>query len=287
MSKKQQRGRQVTAPAPTNSLTIFYVAVGIIAVVGVVLIFAMASGGTPAESDSATNTTSVPTPAIAADATTAPTEATANEDSPDESTDTDNPTDAPDTSDPVTTDTGIPVGTTVDGFYYLGQPDAPVTVVEYSDFECPACSFHAQNIKPGLTRDYLEPGKVRLIFHDFPLNIHPKAPKASEATRCAGEQGKFWEMHDILFRQQDEWSNAAEPTVSLYPVYAEQIGVNRAEFVACLESNKYSADIALAYDTSRQVGISATPTFVVDGKKVEKGDLFQEIDAALAAKGVN
>ncbi len=283
MSKKQQRGRQVTAPTPTNSLTIFYVAVGIIAVVGVVLIFAMTSSP-PAESDTANDTTPVPTPAIAADATTAPTEATANEDTPAEPADTDNPSDA---SEPATTEDGIPVGTTVDGLYYLGQPDAPVTVVEYSDFQCPACAFHAQNIKPGLTRDYLEPGKVRLIFHDFPLNIHPKAPKASEAARCAGEQGKFWEMHDILFRQQDEWSNAAEPTVSHYPVYAEQIGVNRAEFATCLESGKYRDAITLAASTSRQVGINATPTFVVDGKKVEIGDLFQEIDAALAAKGVN
>jgi protein-disulfide isomerase len=282
MSKKQQRGRQVTTTNPTNSLKVFYLAIGIIAVIGVILIIAMTSGSATSE-----NTAALPTPEIASDGTIVPTTATNEEDAPIVADTAPTEGIVIDDPNPALATDGVPVGTTVDGFYYKGKPDAPVTVVEYSDFQCPACAFHAQNITPGLTNDYLIPGKVRLIFHDFPLNIHPKARKASEATRCAGEQGKFWEMHDILFRQQDEWSSANEPVVSHYPVYAEQIGINRTAFETCLTSNKYSTQIDQAYTSSVQVGINETPTFVVDGKKVDIGNLFQEIDAALAAKGIN
>jgi hypothetical protein len=101
-----------------------------------------------------------------------------------------------------------PVGTTPEGFYYKGDPDAPVTVVEYSDFQCPACASYFQRLGRFIDQNYVETGKVQFIYHDFPLrNVHPNAVKAGEVARCAGDQGKFWPMHDLLFSRQREWAS--------------------------------------------------------------------------------
>jgi len=277
MSNQRQRGRKVAPSRQTNPLNVFYIILGVIAVVGTVVVITLTRGGN-ASSDAAGEATSpsvtLPTPAIvdtpaatAADSSAEPAEAT---EQADEVASTNNQSEG--------------VGKTTEGFYYKGDPQALVTVVEYSDFQCPACAFHNQNLLPRLMSDYVETGKIRLIFHDFPLNIHPHAAKASEAAHCAGDQGKFWEMHDLLFEQQEQWASASDPAASHFGDYAAQIGIDTQEFMACLNNGTYSQKMAQAYQSSLQVGISATPTFVVDGKKVEINQLFNEIDAALAAK---
>ncbi|MBO9320087.1 MAG: thioredoxin domain-containing protein, partial [Chloroflexus sp.] len=88
-----------------------------------------------------------------------------------------------------------PVGRTAEGFYYKGNPDAAVKVIAFEDFQCPGCAYFSRNLAPILERDYINTGRVQFIFHELPLtNIHPNAVAAAEAARCAGDQGKFWEM---------------------------------------------------------------------------------------------
>lgn len=259
MSQQRQRGRQVAAPSKAKSFNLFYVLIGLVAVVGtIVVVVAVASNS---EKDSTSNVAQQPS--IVSTSVNVPT-ASSNGTIP--------------TPAPGNTETG----TTSEGFYYKGSNDAPVTIVEYSDFQCPACAFHNQNLTPILRSDYIDTGKVRLIFHDFPLQMHPFAPKAAESARCAGEQGKFWDMHDALFGNQEEWSAASNPVESHFPKYAEEIGLDVDAFSACVNGNIYSEQIAQAYQSSVMAGINQTPTFVVDGTKVDVGELFNEIDAKLA-----
>ncbi|NJN66258.1 MAG: DsbA family protein [Chloroflexaceae bacterium] len=181
---------------------------------------------------------------------------------------------------------GIPTGTTSDGFSYKGDPNAPVTVLEYSDFQCPACAAFVQHpMYTRLVSDYVKTGLVQVVFHDFPLRMHPNAPIAAMASRCAGEQGKFWDMHDTLFQKQEEWASNA--TVAHFAELASTVGVSREPFVACLESGRYQQQIADAYQSSVDAGVGGTPMFRVDsGEVIGSGELFPAINAALEAKGL-
>ena len=176
-----------------------------------------------------------------------------------------------------------PTGLTEQGYYYKGQPDAPVTVVEYADFQCPGCAFFATRMEESIDRDYVETGKVRFIYHDFPLQQHPNAIPAAEAARCAGDQNAFWAMHDMLFANQAQWESLAQPG-SQFSAYAGQLKLDRAAFEQCLSSGKHRTAILQAQQESMQANINQTPTFVIDGKQVDATALRAEIDAALASK---
>lgn len=175
-----------------------------------------------------------------------------------------------------------PVGTTPEGLYYKGDPDAPVKVVEYSDFQCPACRNFHETLGGQLETAYIETGRVQFIYHDFPLrNAHANAAIAAEAARAAGEQGKFWEMHDVIFARQSEWSTSGNPR-RLFATYAEYIGLDRAQFEEALNSGKFTDEVTAAEQAALQAGIPATPTFVVNGTQVNASQLVAAIDAALA-----
>ncbi len=92
-----------------------------------------------------------------------------------------------------------------------GSADAPVTIVEYADFQCPGCAYFSTQIEAQFTRDYIDTGKVRLLYHDFPLTQHQNAIVSAEAARAAGDQGAFWPMHDLLFAKQAEWGTSPNP----------------------------------------------------------------------------
>ena len=175
----------------------------------------------------------------------------------------------------------------------LGRADAPVTIIEFSDFECPFCQRFVKSTLPEIKRDYVDSGKVRYVFLDFPLEqMHPKARKAAEAAHCAADQGKFWEMHDILFEQ------SANLDARQYPEYAKKLKLEPAAFNLCLGSGKQSARINSGLASGRSVGINATPSFIIT--KTERGDIVsggniitgaqpyeqfrQAIEQALAAK---
>jgi protein-disulfide isomerase len=164
-----------------------------------------------------------------------------------------------------------------------GSATAPVTVVEYADFQCPACGVFFKSLEPGIVKDYIDTGKVRFVFHDFPLSQHRNAIPAAEAARSAADQNAFWQMHDLLYARQAEWQDLADPTQQ-FVKYAQELKLDTAAFSQALASHKHQAEVLQARDASSRAGVDHTPTFTIDGKPYDMPDLRAAIDAALAAK---
>jgi len=139
----------------------------------------------------------------------------------------------------------------------LGAADAPVTVVEITDYQCPFCKRFVQTTFPTLKRDYIDTGKLRWIVRDMPLSFHQNANKAAEAAHCAGDQGKYWEMRDILFR------NNSNLGAEKLPDYAREVGLDVDAFDACLSSNRHQARIDKSSQDAAQIGVTGTPSFVI------------------------
>lgn len=152
----------------------------------------------------------------------------------------------------------IRVAVKVDGAYAQGSKDAPITLVEFTDFQCPFCSKAVATVKE-VMRQY--PGKVRWVFRDFPIaSLHPNAPKAAEAARCAGEQGKFWEYHDLLFDSQNQTTTAD------FKRFAEQLKLDPKGFGQCLDTGKHQAAVDADVQDGARLGITGTPTFFINGR---------------------
>ena len=168
------------------------------------------------------------------------------------------------------------------GMYFAGNPDAKVKVIEYADFQCPACANFNRTMEDSLFKDYVDTGKIQFIYHEFPLTQHANAQKAAEAARCAGDQGadKFWQMHDVLFRNQDQWAEDGNP-VTRFIGYSGDLGLDRTAFQSCINDGKYSQQVQAAAQASATAQIPATPTFVVNGQQVPTNGLRAAIDAAL------
>lgn len=160
---------------------------------------------------------------------------------------------------------GIEVGFTEDGRPYRGNPDAPVVMEEFSDFQCPYCGRFAQETLPAVLEQKISTGDVLLMFYDFPLtNIHPQAMAAANAARCAGEQGAaaYWAMHDRLFADIQDWpgGNAAEA----FARYADELGLDTVSFDACAAENRHQEAIEADIDLGRSRGVSSTPSFFLN-----------------------
>lgn len=140
---------------------------------------------------------------------------------------------------------------------HQGASNARVAVIEYSDYQCPFCGRYDKDTYPKLLKDYVETGKIKYVWRDYPLDFHQHAEKAAEAARCAGEQGKFWQMHDQLFENQQKIAPAD------LPKYAETLQLDTAKFQQCLDSGRYASDIKKGVDDAATVGISGTPSFVI------------------------
>jgi protein-disulfide isomerase len=153
--------------------------------------------------------------------------------------------------------------------YVLGSQDAPVTLVEFTDYQCPFCSRFHTDTYPQLKRDFIDTGKVRFISRDLPLSIHKQAFPAARAARCAGEQKKFWEMRHVLS------SNPKNLSESEIGRYAGNLGLDPARFQACLESTKYDTDIRRDEADARSIGISGTPAFILGGSP--RGGQFEGV----------
>ena len=146
--------------------------------------------------------------------------------------------------------------------------DAPVTVVEFSDYQCPFCGRFFATTLPALKREYVDAGKVRYVFRDFPLDqLHPLARKAAEAAHCAGEQGKFWEMHDALFGHPGALS---PPQLA---EHARSIGLDESKFDDCLASGRNAARIERGLADGAAAGVRGTPAFVIG--KTKAGDVVE------------
>ena len=164
----------------------------------------------------------------------------------------------------------IPLKISADNDPIIGNPDAPITIIEFSDFQCPFCArFHIQTL-PTIMEEYIEKGTVKLVFRDFPIqSIHPNAVPASVAAECANEQGKFKQMHDILFEKQNEWSNLETVyAIELFNQYSEQINLEQEQFSSCLSTAKYVKEIQNDLDDGRTYGVTGTPGFFIGNQQI-------------------
>lgn len=145
----------------------------------------------------------------------------------------------------------------VSGLPGRGDAGARLVVIEFSDYQCPFCARSARETVPELERTYVADGRVRYVFADHPLKIHAFAAKAAEAAHCAGEQGKLWEMHDLLFSHQTELAPER------LPAHAQALGLDAGPFEACLASGRHGEMLRRTVAQAEAAGVSATPTFVV------------------------
>ena len=178
----------------------------------------------------------------------------------------------------------IQVGFTADGHAYRGDPNAPVVIEEFSDFQCPYCTRFAEQTLPGIDKNQIAAGEVLLIYYDFPLeSIHPQAFAASSAARCAGEQGPiaYWNMHDLLYGRTQQWATS-DPN-SAFAEFAEELNLDLDEFNSCLDSNKFQEQIRTDLDEAAQRGVRSTPSFFVNGEALVGAQPLEVFNQAIAA----
>jgi len=141
--------------------------------------------------------------------------------------------------------------------YSLGRGDAPITMVEFTDYQCPYCMRFHTTVFEDLKKNYVDTGKLRFISHDLPLGFYANAMGAARAGRCAGEQGKFWELRNLLINSSKDLSPEA------INKYAQGVGLDMTAFRACFDSDKYKDEIQKDVAEANALGITGTPTFVI------------------------
>ena len=152
------------------------------------------------------------------------------------------------------------VNVTEDDDPFLGKEDAPVTIIEFSDFECPFCSKFFQDTLPQLKKEYIDTGEVRFVYRDFPLSsIHPFAEKAAEASECADEQGRFWEYHDKLFANQQALDMGSLKN------YAAELSLDTERFNACFDAGKYQEEVQHDVLDGKAANAGGVPSFFING----------------------
>ena len=172
----------------------------------------------------------------------------------------------------------------VDDDAVLGDAKAPVTIVEFSDYQCPFCTRFYQQTEKQIYDTYIKTGKVKFIYRDFPLSFHQNAQKAAEAAECADEQGKYFAMHDKMFdKSQADGTGIA---VADLKSYAKELGLDTAKFNDCLDSGKMASETQKDQADGMAAGVQGTPGFFVNGVEISGAQPFsvfqQVIDAALA-----
>jgi protein-disulfide isomerase len=185
----------------------------------------------------------------------------------------------------------LPVSMVIQREPFRGDSSARIAIIEYADFECPYCGTYEREVFPEISDNYIRTGKVKYFFRDLPSSTHPFSMSAARAARCAGEQGKFWEMHDSLFAKQTALSAPALLD------RAQTLGLDAAKFAECQSSEKYTADIQKSVLEAQKMGIDGTPTFfigTIDGDTVRIKNAIQggppfevfktSLDALLASK---
>ncbi len=173
-----------------------------------------------------------------------------------------------------------PVDINTDGDLFIGDENAPVTIIEFTDYGCPFCGRHFENTYPFLKSNYVDTGFVKYVFKDYPLSFHPEADEASEAARCANDQGGFVEMHASLFTNQAEWNGNPE-FMSLFVDYAVEIGLDEAVFADCLNSGKYRDLVQEQIKQGQALGVTGTPTFFINGNAFVGAQPFQSFARAI------
>jgi protein-disulfide isomerase len=174
--------------------------------------------------------------------------------------------------------------------YMIGNPNAPVHIMEFADFECPSCARFTILSEPDVRKRIINAGLANFTFYDFPLPQHRNSQAAHNAAACAGAQNKFWEMHDLLFNSQDQWDmEATNDPKSKMVDYAKQLGLDMPAWEKCFDSRKFQYRIDANAAEGARRNVNSTPTFVI-GNKMFAGSLGydefkQKVDEAVAANG--
>lgn len=175
----------------------------------------------------------------------------------------------------------------------MGDPNAPVKVDVWEDFQCPACRDYTQNIEPQIVQNYVATGKVLYTFHHFPFiddrSASKESDQAANASMCASDQGKFWEYHDYLYANWNS-ENAGAFSDKRLVAFAEALGLDMSKFNQCFDKNTFKDAINQDFADGQQAGVQGTPSVFVNGQIIKPGyvpsydDVAQAIDAALASQ---
>jgi len=160
----------------------------------------------------------------------------------------------------------------------LGNPEVSLTMIEYTDFQCPFCARHANTTFFQIKKEYVDTGKLKIVFKNFPLPFYPFAQKAAEASECVLEQGKFWQYKEILFKNQEALS------IKDLKKYARDLGLDIEKFNDCLDSGKFEKEVKEDSDEGREAEVSGTPTFFVKGEKIVGAQPFSEFQKVIEEK---
>ncbi len=174
---------------------------------------------------------------------------------------------------------------------YLDKENAPVTLIEFSDFQCPFCRSFFFGTLPQIKKEYIDTGKLKFVYRDFPLSFHPGSKPAALAAECSKEQGRFWELHDKIFsEQQKQGQGTVQFTVEDLKKWALQIGLDTSQFNQCLDSEKYKNEVEKDMADGQSAGVSGTPTFfigksnnngIIDGTAIRGARPFEAFKTAI------
>ncbi|MBI2065013.1 MAG: DsbA family protein [Candidatus Yanofskybacteria bacterium] len=155
----------------------------------------------------------------------------------------------------------------VDDDPFLGNKNAKVTIIEFSDYQCPFCRTFWKESFGQLKEEYIDTGKVKLVYRDYPLSFHAMAMPLAQASECADDQGKYWGMHDKIFAEQEKLGQGTvQFTVQDIKRWASEIGVDKGSFNQCLDSAKYKAEVDKDTADGTAAGVNGTPSFFINGR---------------------
>lgn len=169
--------------------------------------------------------------------------------------------------------------------YVLGAESAPVEVVEYADFQCPACQSFATIQFPDIKARLIDTGKLRWRYRDFPLPMHPHARVAAHSAACAFEQGKYWEQHARIYDGQMDWSVERDAS-GTFRDYAKEVGLDLGKYDDCMSANRFAGRVQASVNEATTLGVGSTPTFLIAGKLypgIINSDQMRTIVDSLAA----
>lgn len=153
-----------------------------------------------------------------------------------------------------------------------GNLGAKITIVEFSEYQCPFCKKYVDDTYPQIFAQYGD--KIYYVFHDYPLPFHANAQKAAEAARCAGDAANYWGYHDLLFKNHDEWADKPDPT-DLFVGYAQKLGLDKDKFKTCLTSGKFSQAVKDDLALGQKVSVNGTPSFFINGRMLVGAQPFE------------
>ena len=176
----------------------------------------------------------------------------------------------------------VSVDELVDDDPAIGDPNAPVTIVEFSDFQCPFCRSFYSTTYQQIKENYVDKGLVRIVYRDFPLDFHAAARVSAMAAECADDQGRFWDYHDKLFDEQAKGGNGTITYgVAELKQWAADIGIDTGTFNACLDSQRHAAEVDADFEAGQRFGVSGTPSFIVNDRRLVGAQPYSTFEAVI------